>query len=95
MIKIVAGQGCGTKNILVKGLRVQMPHVRSAATGHCNAESLSFPWFLLAVVTWDLMTPLEGSVQSRTLLGWGTSVPLVDWSILIHIPLKRKGTGTL
>lgn len=57
VIKIVAGQDYGTKNILVKGVWVQMPHTRSAATGHCNAESWSFPWFLLAVVTGDLMTP--------------------------------------
>ena len=61
MIKTVAGQDCGMKNILVKGVRVQMPHVRPAAMAHCNAESLSFPWFLLAVVTGDLMSPWRGA----------------------------------
>jgi len=65
VIKTLAEQDCGTENILVKGVCVQMPHVRSAATGRCNAESLSFPWFLLVVVTGEPGDFLEGLVQSR------------------------------
>lgn len=94
VIKIVAGQDCGTKSILVKGSWILKPHARSAAMGPCK-------WTLvLPLVPPDCSyggpdDPREGPVQSMTLSGWGTSVPFIDWSILTHILLQRKGTGTL
>lgn len=36
MVKIVAGQDCGMKNILVKGSWILKLHARSAAMGPCN-----------------------------------------------------------
>lgn len=57
-----------------------------------HAESLSFLWLLLVMVTGDL---LQCPVQSRILSGQEIFVLPVDRKMITHIPLQRKPVGTL